>query len=360
MAEPTSTEVRFPGHDGWELGGVLAVPAGEGPFPAVVVVHEIFGVTDHLRDIARRLAAAGFIALVPDLWSRSPDGKVDAPEGASDLRPLAEEDLVILREFVEVVPDAQMVGDLVGAVRYLEERPDVRERGIGTIGFCMGGIYAFHLACERPAVVRACVDFYGRLVYPHPTKDKPRGNLERVKELACPLLGIFGALDPLIPLEQVLELKNKVGGKGSIIAYPRAGHAFHNDTRPSYRPDDAADAWRRTLLFLRTHLAPDTLPAEAGPAVPAFPKGQGSRPGGRRDRPGGKGGAGGKGGGKKGAPWTGGGGKGPGGGGFKGGGGGGPGGGFRGHRPSGGRPPGGGRPGGSGMRGGGGGGGRGR
>ncbi len=268
------SEIRFPGHGEDEIGGFLARPDEPGPWPALVVVHEIFGVTDHMRDVAGRFAKEGFVALVPDLWSRSPEAKVPAAAGdPSALGPLAETDLVRLRGFVETQPDARMTGDLAAAARHLRTRPDVRPNGIGTVGFCMGGIYAFHLACEPDAPIRACVDFYGRLVYPKPTPTKPRGNLDRVGELRCPLLGIFGAQDELIPLEQVVRLRDRLQGRGHVIAYPRAGHAFMNDTRPAYRAEDAADAWWRAVTFLAKQLAPDLLPSDAGPAVPDFPEG---------------------------------------------------------------------------------------
>ena len=138
------------------------------------------------------------------------------------------------------------------------------------VGFCLGGIFAFHLACEEGTPVRACVDFYGRLRYGRPTENHPRAPLERVRELRCPILGVFGGTDELIPLRDVLALKETLGNRGSVIAYPRAGHAFLNDDRPSYREEDAKDAWRRAVLFLRERLAPDTLPEDAPPAVPEY------------------------------------------------------------------------------------------
>jgi carboxymethylenebutenolidase len=180
-----------------------------------------------------------------------------------------EADLKVLRAFVETIPDERMVGDLAAAARWLRTRPEVRRDAVGTVGFCMGGIYAFHLACE-PGAVQACVDLYGRLRYDRPTPAKPKGNLDRVGDLRCPLLGIFGAMDGFIPLKDVLALKESLGARGHVIAYPKAGHAFLNDTRPSYRPEEAADAWRRTLLFLRENLAPEALPPDAAPAVPRF------------------------------------------------------------------------------------------
>jgi carboxymethylenebutenolidase len=278
-------DLRIPGHGGAEIAAVLERPAGAGPFPAVVLVHEIWGLTDHVRDLARRFAAEGFVALAPDLWSR------DHGNGF----PAGETDLVVLRAFVETIPDARMIGDLVAAAAHLKALPGIRHSAVGTVGFCMGGIYAFHLACETGDVA-ACVDFYGRLRYDRPSDIKPRGNLERVRDLRCPLLGIFGGMDHLVPLKDVLALKDSLGGRGAVIAYPRAGHAFLNDTRTTYRAEEAKDAWRRAILFLREKLAPDTLPPEAGPAVPEYRSG-GPNKGGGPWKGGGKGGW--KGGGKK-------------------------------------------------------------
>jgi carboxymethylenebutenolidase len=257
--EIDAAEVTFPGHGGEPIGAFLARPVGAGPFPALVVVHEVHGPSDHVRGMARRFADEGFVAIAPDLWHR--DRGKGFPEGSTDL--------AVLKAFVETVPDARMTGDLAAAARFLRTRPEVRRESVGTVGFCMGGIYAFHLACE-PGAVRACVDFYGRLRYDRPSPAKPRGNLDRVAELRCPFLGIFGGMDNLIPLQDVLALKECLGARGFVIAYPRAGHAFMNETRPSYRKEEAEDAWGRTLLFLREHLAPETLPPGAGPAVPTY------------------------------------------------------------------------------------------
>jgi carboxymethylenebutenolidase len=257
--ETREEEVRYPGHGGDAVPGFLASPAAGGPRPALVVVHEVFGPSDHVRAMARGFAAEGFVALVPDLWARDRGGAF--PGGESDLK--------VLRAFVESVPDARMIGDLAAAARWLRERPGVRGEAVGTVGFCMGGIYAFHLACE-PGAVAACVDFYGRLRYEPPSPLKPKGNLDRVGELRCPLLGVFGAMDNLVPLRDVLALKESLGGRGHVIAYPRAGHAFMNASRPSYREPEAKDAWRRALLFLREHLDPGSLPPGAPPAVPVF------------------------------------------------------------------------------------------
>ncbi len=257
--EIQAADATFPGYGEDPVPGYLARPAGAGPWPAIVVVHEVFGPSDHVRDLCRRLAGEGFLALAPDLWARDRGGAF--PEGTTDL--------LRLKAFVETIPDARMVGDLAAAARFLRARPEVRRDGVGALGVCMGGIYAFHLACE-PGAIRAAVDFYGRLRYDARTPHKPKGNLERVSELRCPILGIFGAMDDLVPLKDVLALKESLGARGHVIAYPRAGHAFLNDGRPSYREEEAKDAWRRAVLFLREHLAPETVAPDAAPSVPVY------------------------------------------------------------------------------------------
>jgi carboxymethylenebutenolidase len=273
--EAEGAEATFPGHGGDPVPAFLARPAGPGPWPALVVVHEVFGPTDWIRSACRRLAGEGFLSLAPDLWAR--DRGRGFPEGTEDLK--------ALKEFVGTVPAARITGDLAGAARFLAARPDVRRGAVGTVGFCMGGIFAFHLACEEGTPVRACVDFYGRIRYDASTPEHPRSPLERVRELKCPLLAVFGAMDHLVPLKDVLALKESLGGRGSVIAYPRAGHGFLNETRAAYREEEAKDAWHRAVLFLRERLAPDTIPPGLGPAVPEYrppPSKKGRRRRGRR------------------------------------------------------------------------------
>jgi carboxymethylenebutenolidase len=272
--EIETADLRYPGHGGDPIDAFLARPAGAGPWPGVVVAHEVYGPTEHTRSVARRFASEGFAALAPDLWTR------DRPVGAL---PAADADLGAWKAFVGTVPDARIVGDLAAAARALRARPEVRRDAVGVAGFSMGGIYAFHLACE-PGAVQACVDLYGRIRYDAPSPLHPKGNLDRVAELRCPFLGVFGAMDHLIPLKDMLALKESLGGRGHVIAYPRAGHSFLDESKPSYREEDAKDAWRRMLLFLRERLAPDTLPPDAGPAVPEYrpPAGKKGGRGGKR------------------------------------------------------------------------------
>ncbi len=238
-------DIRIPGRGGEEIAAVLERPAAGAPWPAVVLVHGMSGITDHVRGLARRIAAEGFVAMVPD-------------------------------------PRSAGIAGLAAAAAALRAMPDVRGGAVGTAGFDEGGTWAFHLACE-PGAVAACVDFYGPLRRDGPPAGGPKGNLERVHELKCPFLGVFGGMDERIPLLDVLNLKETLGGRGHAIAYPRAGHAFLDDGGPTYREEEAKDAWRRAILFLRETLAPDTLPPEAGPAVPEY-RPAGGKKGGRPPR----------------------------------------------------------------------------
>lgn len=232
--------VTFPS-DGEILRGHLARPAEPGPHPAVVVIQEIWGLNDHIRDVAERLAREGYVALAPDMYSR---------EGGAPSQDLEE-----LRRFVGGIPDRRFVQDLRAAVAYLRTRSEVREERIGAIGFCIGGAWALLLACHEP--IQACADFYGRIRYPELSDAKPRHPIDYVPGLACPLLGVFAGDDPMIPVPWVRDLEEALrahGKSAEVHVYPEAPHAFFNDQRDSYRPEAAEDAWAKTLAFFGRHL----------------------------------------------------------------------------------------------------------
>jgi carboxymethylenebutenolidase len=225
------------------IRGFLCRPKAEGRYPAVIVIHEIFGLTDHIRDVTCRLAQAGYVALAPDLYAR----EGGAPEGM---------DFTKLREFVGKIADARMVGDMQAGIRHLRTRSDVRGDRIGSVGFCMGGLYSLLLAGRTPDLT-AAVCFYGRLVYPEKTPEKPTAPMELVKEMKAAIQGHFGGDDQAIPIESVEKFKAALADAGKtheITIYDGAPHAFHNDTRPSYRPDAAKQAWSRTLAWFDKHL----------------------------------------------------------------------------------------------------------
>jgi carboxymethylenebutenolidase len=209
--------------------------------PAVIILHDARGLSEHYRDIARRMANEGFFALALDLYSR---------EGAPDLP-----DMDAAFAWLRQLSDGRVLADIDGAVRFLGTRPEVRSRSIGIAGFCiMGGRYAFMAACTVPNLA-ACVSFYGMLRLP----DKAENPLTLAQDLGCPYLGLFGEQDGLIPRADIKELEGILRRNSKTFQtkiYQGAGHAFFNDQRPdTYQPEAAKDAWAKAVSFLRTHCA---------------------------------------------------------------------------------------------------------
>lgn len=228
---------------GTMIPAYLAMPDGPGPHPGLVVVHEIWGLVDHIRGVCRRLAAEGYAALAPDLYVR----QGGPPPG---------DDIQVFRKFLGDITDQQIVDDLQAAFAFLASHPDVRRDRIGATGFCMGGFYSMFLAAQEPRT-RAAVAFYGRLVYPELNPRKPVSPIDRATAIGCPIQFHFGEEDTSIPLDQVNRLRTLMQGAGRVFelyTYPAAPHAFFNDTRPSYRPEAAELAWERTLAFFGRHL----------------------------------------------------------------------------------------------------------
>jgi carboxymethylenebutenolidase len=211
--------------------------------PALIVIHDVRGLTEHYRDIARRFASEGYFALAVDLYSR---------EGAPQLT-----DVDSALAWMKQLDDRRILADIDSAFRYLSTRHEVRSTSIGITGFCMGGQYALMAACTVPEIA-ACVSFYGMLRYDEPSENRPQSPLDLAPQLGCPYLGLFGAEDLLIPRADVRQLEGILRREGKTFqtkVYRKAGHAFFNDQRPdSYRPDAARDAWARSVAFLRAHL----------------------------------------------------------------------------------------------------------
>ncbi len=225
---PPGELVRFQA-GGDEVRAYLARPAGDRPAPGVVVLHEWWGLNGQIKGVADRLAREGFLAIVPDLYR----GKVaDTAELAHELMRALDED--------------RAVAIVRAAAAYLREEGSAAERPVGTIGFCMGGSLSLSAALAIPEI-RAAVIYYGRV----------KTSAEAVAPLGCPLLGLFGEEDRGIPVEDVRRFESalkEAGKTAEIHLYPSAGHAFFNETRPSYDRSAAADAWERTRTFLRKHL----------------------------------------------------------------------------------------------------------
>jgi carboxymethylenebutenolidase len=237
-----SEELLF-SREGETLKAYGAWPLREERLPAILIVPDVHGLSEHYRDITRRFAGEGFFAMALDLYSR---------EGAPSLG-----DFAAVQDWIRNLDDRRVLGDIHAALRFLRSRVEVRKISVGVTGFCIGGQYAFMAACRLPEVA-ACVSFYGMLRYAEHNERKPEGPLELAGQLSCPFLGLFGADDPLIPRADVRELEGLLRAANKsfqVKIYSGAGHAFFNDRRPdAYRAEVAEDAWLRAIAFFRDHL----------------------------------------------------------------------------------------------------------
>jgi carboxymethylenebutenolidase len=201
---------------------------------SVLVIHEVFGLNDHIKSIADRIAAEGFVALAPNFFVRAPE---PPPKDASDM--------AALRKAASSIPNEASLKDMLAGLDYLRSMKGARAR-FASVGFCMGGGFSYRLAAGNAKDLKGAVIFYGRTP------------LELVPQVSCPILGNFGALDSGIPPEKVKELEDalkKAGKKADIKIYAGAGHGFFNDTREAaYNREAAADAWQRTLKFFREQI----------------------------------------------------------------------------------------------------------
>jgi carboxymethylenebutenolidase len=224
--------------------GFLAEPGG-GPHPGVVVIPDVWGLSDHTRDLAQRLAREGFAALALDVYR-----KTGRPSLADPAQAMA---------WIRELSDPLVLETVQDGIDALARHEAVAGRPVGLVGFCMGGQYAWLAACACRGL-SAVAPFYGMVRYEaglDATK-KPRAPLDAVATLSCPALGLYGREDAIIPEADVDELEQRLARQRQpfeIVRYAGAGHAFLNDTRPAtYRPEAAADAWRRLLTFLRARL----------------------------------------------------------------------------------------------------------
>jgi carboxymethylenebutenolidase len=205
------------------------------------MIHDVWGLSDHTRDLAGRLAAEDFAVLAVDLYRRRDASQIRDP-GA----------------WMRGLRDAEVLADVQAAAGFLAAGPS-RGRAVGVTGFCMGGMYALLAACLCEGLA-AAAPFYGMLSYDGDLLKGKTGTppLGAAADLRCPLLAFFGAEDPYIPIAEVERLREGLPGGGppaEIVVYPGAGHAFLNDTRPeAYRPDAARDAWQRLVAFLKAQL----------------------------------------------------------------------------------------------------------
>ena len=225
----TGREVAYKSGDE-TVNALLYTPAGSGPFPGIVVVHEYWGLNDWVKEQASKLADQGYEALAIDLYR----GKVaDNPDTAHQL--------------MRGVPEDRAARDLHAAVEFLKSQPNIKKNRLAVIGWCMGGGYALNVALNEPTLTAAVIN-YGHLAT----------DPAAIQKINAAILGNFGGQDQGIPPADVKKFEEKLkqqGKKADIKIYPDAGHAFENPNNKSgYRAADAADAWQRTVHFLNDTL----------------------------------------------------------------------------------------------------------
>jgi carboxymethylenebutenolidase len=221
-----------------------AQPAGKTNLPVVLVISEIFGVHEHIADVARRFAKAGYLALAPELFVRQGD--------AQSYGEIAK----LIAEVISKVPDAQVMGDLDATVAWAKANGGDTSK-VAITGFCWGGRITWLYNAHNPAV-KAGVAWYGRLVGA-PSALAPTNPVDLAGKLNGPVLGLYGGNDPGIPLDSVDKMKAALAAgsaaakKSEFVVYPDAPHAFHADYRPSYRKEAADDGWKRCLAWFKSN-----------------------------------------------------------------------------------------------------------
>jgi carboxymethylenebutenolidase len=234
--------VRFEGKGG-TLGGYLARPAGDGPYPGVIVIHENRGITDYIQNVTKDLAGEGYVGLAVNLVSRGLGP--DYPGGSDDaLKALGK------------LSDAEAMEDLDAGMEFLKKQSVVFTNSIGCMGFCMGGRFSL-LFAEHRKDLRTAVVFYGRPVNAY-SQTQTTSPLDEVAEINAPLLGLYGAADAGIPVADVQRLEEALKTHRKtydIKIYPGAKHAFHREG-PNYHEAAAKDSWKRILDWLAKYMKP--------------------------------------------------------------------------------------------------------
>jgi len=221
-----------------------AMPEKGGKLPVVLVVQEIFGVHEHIKDVCRRLAKIGYFAIAVDLYHRQGDVTkfTDNQE--------------IFAKVVNFVPDSQVMSDLDAAVVYAESTGKADTSRLGITGFCWGGRITWAYCVHNPKV-KAGVAWYGRLVAPARAALQPAYPVELAPHLKVPVLGLYGGADAGISMENVEQMRSALKAAGNtvseIVVYDGAPHAFYADYRPSYRKEAAEDGWKRMQGWLKKH-----------------------------------------------------------------------------------------------------------
>jgi len=235
--------VTVAGAEGTPIPVYEAYPAAAGEFPVVLVVSEVFGLHEYIRDVARRFAKAGYYAVAPELFSR---------EGG-----LAQvTDMDKIRDTVMNAPLSRLLGDMRAAVEYARKQPAARTDRVGVTGFCWGGGMALGFAAMYPDTA-AVVSWYGAITRPQKNEPKPVAVIDVADQIRCPALLLYSGIDQGIPVSDVEKLEGVLKAHGvpvEKVIYADAPHGFHADYRPTYREAAARDGWARCLAWFQKYL----------------------------------------------------------------------------------------------------------
>ena len=229
--------------NGFKVPAFFAAPEGKSNLPVVLVVQEIFGVHEYIADTCRRFAKAGYLAIAPELYARQGD-----PTKYGEIAKL-------IAEVVNKVPDAQVMADLDGAVKWAGTQGGNLDK-VAITGFCWGGRITWLYAAQGP--VKAGVAWYGRMVGT-PNELMPKNPIDVAASMRAPVLGLYGEKDAGIPLDTLDKMKavlatgNAASKAAQFVVYPDAPHAFHADYRPSYRKEAADDGFKRCLEWFKAN-----------------------------------------------------------------------------------------------------------
>jgi carboxymethylenebutenolidase len=239
----TAGEVKIPVSDG-EIPAYRAMPSSGNSFPIVLVVQEIFGVHEHIKDLCRRFAKLGYLAVAPELYARQ--GDVSKIENIQE----------IISKVVSKVPDAQVMSDLDAAVDWARKTGKGDAGRLAITGFCWGGRIVWLYAAHN-SNLKAGVAWYGRLEGPL-SQLTPKNPIDLVDSLRAPVLGLYAGKDQGVPVASVEHMRaalKSAGNPSEIVVYPDAQHGFNADYRPSYSKEAAQDGWKRMLEWFKKYRA---------------------------------------------------------------------------------------------------------
>jgi carboxymethylenebutenolidase len=236
----TAAEIKIPVEDG-EMPGYYAKPNGAGPFPVILVNEEIFGVHEHIKDLCRRLAKSGYLAVAPEIYARQ-----------GDLSKMTDVNQIV-SQVIAKKPDAEMLSDLDSAVAWAGKNGGDLAR-LGVTGFCRGGRNTWFYDAHN-AQVKAAVAWYGP-IKGMPSDIQPKVTMDIAADIHAPLLGLYGGQDNSIDVQDVEAAAAKARAAGKTVeikVYPDAPHGFNADYRPSYKKADAEDGWARMLAWFKKY-----------------------------------------------------------------------------------------------------------